>query len=137
MAKPTILYPDGMKAAIVAVRSVLSGRSEPYASGVTVSAKVPRPGTPPTPFVLIRLDGTAGTSPLAERATIRASVWHDSEEDGLALANLLRALLLAYPGDGSLHGFSRLTGPIPTEDPESGRPLTYFTVAARLRPETL
>lgn len=136
--RPTILYPDPMLAAVAIVRSLLSSREEPEASGVTVGTRVPRSGAPPLPFVLVRSDGNvSGANQAEERASIRLSIWHRSEEEGIALASLARALLLAYPGGPDVRSFGRLTGPIPSEDPETGAPLSYFTVAARLRPTTL
>lgn len=127
-----------MIAAVSVVRETVTASPEPVFDGATVSVKVPRDGTPPTPFFLVRAEGNfPGASPASERASIRVSVWHDSEDLGLDAASLLRSRLLSYSGGSGIRSFGRLTGPIPSEDPESGRPLTFFTVAARLRPINL
>ena len=138
--KPAIIFPDAMKAVVDVIRQQLTQTSLPVAQSATVGTRVPvttAAERSSLPYVLVRLDGSALNRQVDEVASIRIAIWHTTEANGLALAQIIRALLLAYPGDNSIRAINPLTGPIPTSDPESGDPLSSFTVAVRLRPSNL
>lgn len=131
--KPAVIFPDPMLAALTVLRSAHFD--------VTFGTRLPDDfapdDKPQLPYAVVRVDNVSTRYPVVEQATVRVSVWHNDDAAGLALAQRLRATLLAYPGDTDVRSFAVLTGPVPTSDPESGDPLSYFTVAARLRPTTL
>lgn len=138
--KPLVVFPDPQLAVVELLRTKLSARAETFATGATVGTVTPD-GEARTltsaPYVMVRLDATASRYPVDETATIRVSVWHSSEAKSLALGQLCRALLLSYEGGEKIRVATPLTGPIPAGDPESGDPLSTFTVAIRLRPDPL
>lgn len=133
-----ITFPDPQRATRDLLRELLADRLEPSALGATVSTKT-LPGSDdarPLPYVQVRSDGRFRDSRLNGRATMRVVVWH--RDEGLAedLAGLCEALLLAS-SSASLRGFSPVTGPIPVGDPETGLPMSFLTLTARLRPGQL
>lgn len=135
---PLVTFPDPILAALGVLRTRLPALFE--ALGVTVGTVDPGllggDFTGP-PYVMVRLDATLTRYPVTETATLRVTTWGGTEAKGLRLAQLARAVLLAHPGDLQVRSFGALTGPIPATDPDDGQPLSYFTVAARLRPTTL
>lgn len=137
---PLNSYPDPLLASVNYVRSALAGRPEPYTFWATVGTKVPD-GTvrPEAPYVLVAIDGATsrdrhGTD---ERAVVRVTVWHSTESSAYALARLVYAVCLAHPGDGTLRSFAPLAAPIPALDPETGQPISTFTLSAQMRPLSL
>ncbi|QOP65141.1 tail terminator [Arthrobacter phage Phives] len=133
MTDSTILFPDPQKATVDVLRLVLAGRPEAVAQGVTVSTKPPKGTAPNLPYVQVRSDGRFRDARLNGRASVRIIVWHTDEGYGEELAGLCEALLLAATSP-EIRGFSPLTGPMPTGDPDTGAPMSYFTLTARLRP---
>ena len=132
--RPRVIFPDAMKAALAILRA------EPLLDGVTFGTKpldVTSETAPSVPYAAVRLAATFPRYPVGETATLRVSVWAATDAEGLALAQRVRAVLLAHPGNGDVRSFGPLTGPVPTEDPDTRGPLSYFTVAARLRPQPL
>jgi hypothetical protein len=124
-----------MLSSVTLLRSALAARVEAYADGVTVGTVMPRDGD--IPFVMVRQEGQTIARRVDAEATVRVSVWHTSEARALALAGLCQALMLAHAGDGEVRLFTPVSGPFPASDPDNGNPLASFTVAARLRPNTL
>lgn len=138
--KPRIIFPDAQLAVVTLLRDELATLNQNYATGATVGTKVPDDRSIDKtflPYVLVRLDGALTNRRVDEETTIRISVWHKTEALGLALAQACRALLTSYEGGSTIRVINPLTGPVPTSDPESGDPLSSFTVAVRLRPSTL
>lgn len=133
MTDSTILFPDPQKAVVDVLKLVLMGRQELVAQGVTVSTLPPKGTAPSLPYVQVRSDGRFRDSTLNGRASVRIIVWHEDEGLGEELAGLCEALLLAATSP-EIRGFSPLTGPMPTGDPDTGAPMSYFTLTARLRP---
>lgn len=138
--KPAIIFPDAMLAVIEALKLKLDLVSNEYVTNYTIGTRVPGDKSldkSTLPYILVRLDGSTLSRVVDETATVRVAVWHISESKGLALAGVLRALLLSYEGDSKIRAIQSLTGIIPSSDPESGDPLSSFTVAVHLRPLTL
>lgn len=133
MTDTAVLFPDPQKATVDVLRLALMGRSELVAQGVTVSTKPPKGTAPKLPYVQVRSDGRFRDARLNGRASVRIIVWHEDEGLGEELAGLCEALLLAATSP-EVRGFSPLTGPMPTGDPDTGAPMSYFTLTARLRP---
>ena len=130
-----VLFPDARLATRDTLTSLLAGRTEREATGVTVSTKPVDPGGP-RPYVRVQADGSSRTSRLDGQQAIRVSIWHRDEGLGFALARLCEALLLGAHAPG-VRSFGDRTGPLPTEDPDTGEPLSYFTITARLEPTQL
>jgi hypothetical protein len=133
-----ILFPDPQLAVRDLLRSLLTGRTEPVAANAKVSTK-DLPGADENralPYVQIRSDGSFRDSRLNGRATVRVLVWHTDEGRAQALALLCEALILAARSD-DVRSVSPVSGPIPTGDPDTGLPLSFFTITARLTPRQL
>lgn len=118
------------------LRELAVGRPEREAQGLTadrISTKAVATGAT-LPWVQVADDGNFRDANLNGRATVRVVVWHSDEGLGLALARLLEALLLGRGSSDLLRGCNPLIGPRPTGDPDTGAPMSYFTITARLRP---
>jgi hypothetical protein len=136
VTRPVIVSPDAQRATRDVLRTALATR-EP---GATVSTRVPdfrSDDAPSLPYVLVRSDGRFRDARLNLRATVRVSVWHRDEGLTEDLAALCEGLLLAYEGGPAARSFQSVVGPLPAGDPETGDPLSFFTVTARLRPVQL
>lgn len=134
--KPLITFPDAQLATRDLLRALLSGRTELYVQGATVSTRVPdwkSDDAPALPYIAVHTDGNFRDARFNGRANVRLSVWHKDDGLGLQLAGLCEALLLAS-GSVAIRGFSPVTSPIPTSDPDTGDPLSFLSVTARLRP---
>ncbi|CCQ44667.1 putative uncharacterized protein [Pseudarthrobacter siccitolerans] len=130
-----VVFPDPRRAVRDLLKGLLAARSEPYALGVTVSTKAPTSSSS-LPFVQVKSDGRFRDSRLNGRATVRVLVYHRDEGLGEDLAALAEALLLESSSP-QVRGFSPISGPLPTEDPDTGAPLSFFTITARLTPANL
>lgn len=133
-----ISFPDPQLAVRDLLRTLLAARTETYATGATVSTRAPdaSDNARSLPYIQVRSDGRFRDARLNGRASVRVIVWHRDEGLGESLAGLCEALLLASTSD-RIRGASALTGPIPTGDPDTGKPMSYFTFTARLRPSQL
>lgn len=138
MTRAAIRFSDPRVAVRDLARELLAGRAESSARGAVVSTKTASPDDAKRvlPHVHVRSDGSFRDARLNGRATVRVVVWHRDEGLAQDLALLLEALLLATTSD-RVRGFSSVTGPLPTSDPDTGEPISYFTLTARLRPEQL
>lgn len=133
-----IVFPDAQLAVRDLLRTLLASRTEPYARGAVVSTKglTGDDASRRLPYIQVRSDGKFRDSRLDGRATVRVLVYHRDEGLGEALAALCEALLLSA-SSADVRGSTSVTGPIPTGDPETGLPLSFFTITARLRPRQL
>lgn len=132
-----IRFPDAQPIVRDLLKARLAGRTEPSVLGVTVSTRpVPEGDAVPRPYVRVRSFGSSRDSRLNGQSTVRVSVWHRDEGLALDLALIAEALLLEA-GSDKVRGFTSDAGPLPTEDPDTGEPLSFFTLTARLRPESL
>lgn len=135
---PPIAFPDAQLAVRDLLRALLASRTESYAQGATVSTRglTGDDASRQLPYVQVRSDGKFRDSRLDGRATVRVLVYHRDEGLGESLAALCEALLLSA-SSADVRGSSSVTGPIPTGDPETGLPLSFFTITARLQPRQL
>jgi hypothetical protein len=124
-------FPDSMLATVSVLRSSLG-------EDVEVGTRIPtdRRSSSAKPYVLVRLDGSSLNRKVREVSDLRVSVWHSSEFASLALAQTCRAILLGFSGDEQVSNFRPGSGPIPTSDPETAEPLSFFTISAHMRPTT-
>lgn len=129
MSKIFLTFPDPMLATLDVLRTLM-----PH---ITFGTLQPEDMTSsPVPYVMVRIDGSFRRM-VTRAATMRVSVWHGTEAEGLAVAEYVEARLCAFPGDAQVRCFKPLTGPFPTNDPETGSPLASLTVSALLRPKPL
>lgn len=130
MSKVAVVFPDAMLSILNILRAAF-----PEIRFGTITPEEMRDA--PVPYVMVRTDGSSTRYPIVETTTIRVSVWHATEAQGIALAQRLLAILLVHSGDEAVRSVSMLTGAFPTSDPDTGSPLSSFTIAARLRPVPL
>lgn len=131
-----VRFPDPLSATL----DVLRARVPALAAGVTFGTlrpEVKKDGGPRLPYVCLSVDTVTGQYPVVSSAVVRVAVWGTSDAKGLDLARVCHAVLRAYEGDSKVRSFGQGTDPIPTSDPDSGSPLSYFTVSARLKPSPL
>jgi hypothetical protein len=138
VSRAVIVFPDPRVAVRDLIRELLATRAEPEVVGAVVSTKTASPDDAKRtlPHVHVRSDGNFRNSRLNGRATVRIVVWHRDEGLAQRLALLIEGLLLATTSN-RVRGFGSVTGPLPTSDPDTGEPISYFTLTARLRPEQL
>lgn len=136
MARSAFAFADPMTAVLAVLRADLAADASDEAAGATLGNRTPLQGgapAPTLPYVLVRSDGARIEDRVVEVATVRVAVWHRDEFLGLALAQRCRAYLLRHVG-ATIRSVSPLSGPVPTLDPDTGAPLSYFTVSVRTRP---
>lgn len=129
-------FPDAMAEVASILRDVLTDSENDEAEGATVGTSIPWTrgnGAPELPYVLVRHDGARIQQRVVENVTIRVAVYHRTEYLGHALAQLCRRILVEHSG-GAVRGIRPLTGPFMTSDPDSGSPLSFFTISVRTRP---
>jgi hypothetical protein len=127
VSKILSVFPDPMLAVLEVLR--------PTMPTVTFGTLLPEEmATTPVPYVMVRLDGSFSRLRVEKTATVRISVWHSTESAGLSLAETIEGVLCGYPGGSKVRAVTPLTGAFPTNDPDTGSPLSSFTVAVRLRP---
>lgn len=134
--RPLTVYGDAAAALANYVRDELADRPEPYAAGVTVGTRRPTDHAPkdhPVPLVLIRQDGPGRVMNRANvAATIRAAIWHATEDDAFDLAQLVHAITSNHSGPVVRSVIDGLS-PYVDADPDTGEPLASFTVTANVR----
>jgi hypothetical protein len=134
--KPSVVFPDAILAALEVLRAQVPGHVPGAAFG-TAAPSVQRTGDLKAPYGMVALDAVFGQYPVHQSATIRVVAYGTTEAQTLALAQICRTVLLTHEGGGAARSFGELTGPIPSSDPDTGAPVAYFTVAARMRPTPL
>lgn len=135
--RPLVNFADAQLVTIELLRTLIAADATATTTDAVVGSRTPQGKAEPpraAPYIMVRLTSSSTPSIIEETDTLRVSVWAATEAKGLALAKWCRNHLLAYGGDAELRGFQPLVGPIPTDDPESGAPLSFFTITARLRP---
>lgn len=135
-----IIFPDAMLSVIEYLRPRLESNTDPLFNSISVGTRIPyqrSESNPSLPFVLVRLDGSVLNYRVDEVATIRIAIWHKSEDKAIALAQRVRAILLDFVSGEKIRTISSLGGISSASDPESETPFSVFTVAVRLRPQTI
>jgi hypothetical protein len=134
--KTLTVFDDAQAAAATVLRTALTGRSEPFATNVTVGTKVPTTRVPEEVFryVMVRKDTDVPHSSMANsRVTLRVTCWHEDDDQAHDLAMLCQGLLIVHSGT-VIRGVRPGTGPLAALDDVSGAPLSTFTVLANVRP---
>jgi hypothetical protein len=134
--KPLVVFPDPILATLELLRERVSPHY-PNVSFVSRDYDESDPDNPGRPYLVVRQDGAYGQHPVTRTAALRLVAHETSEAKAYRLASVCQAVLLAYEGGVKVRSYGDLTGPIPSKDVDSGEPLAFFTVAARLRPSTL
>lgn len=129
-----VVYPDARVAALGVLEDELANYDDAFVDGVKVGRKLPPDWTlaAATPFVQGHIDAAFAELFVVERQTVRITVWHRSEADAYALAQLCRGILLDHSGPVLRHA-RRLNGPIPATDATNNAPIAFFTVEATVR----
>lgn len=125
-------WPDPRNATLALLRAAVPGPTY----GTKDPDEFPDDAKPARPYVKVSVDAEYQTNQALTVTTVRVGVWGADDFTGYALARQLHSALLAYGGGADVRSFGPLTGPVPTQDPDTGEPLCAFTVAARLRPMT-
>lgn len=138
MTLPPITFPDPQLATRNTLREIFATSGDSAADGLTVSTRK-LPGADEgrsLPYMQVRSDGRFRDAQLDGRAIVRVVIWHRDEGLAEELAGLAEARLLAA-SNTDIRGFTSVAGPLPAGDPETGLPMSFFTVTARLRPSQL
>lgn len=137
---PVVLMPDAELVTLAYLRAKATGRAEPYLSGVTFWNRLPAAGAsfPALPYVLVRTIGGSSSGVVIDRSRVDVLVWHATDADRMALAQLLRGLLLAAAGDTAagvkVLGARDAMPPRRMPDPaDPNRQVVMFTVELFLR----
>lgn len=134
---PMVVFPDPLLVSLSVLRSGIGAVYTPPVRFGTIDPDRRPADLQGLPYVRVAMDGGQSRYPVLETANLRITVWAATEDETLRLAQLLRAVVMAYPGDQDLRSFGQPSVPLPAPDPDSGSPLAFFTVAARLRPTQL
>lgn len=122
---PVVVFADAEAWAVNYLRAQLAARPEAYASDVFVSTSVPSPRV--DRMVVVRRDGGPRLDPARELVRFGVRVWGETDEVVTDLAQLVRALLAACPGEGPIRRHTEIAGPVSIPD-ESRQPLRYLVV---------
>lgn len=118
-ASSLVLYGDARAEVIDALRPALA-----------VPVHAVKPGDA-SPVVVVTSAGVVGgVRDVTQNVTVRVQVWHATAVDAHDTAQLAAATLVGFAGHGQLQRCDPLTGPFDTADPDSGQPLSWFTVRA-------
>lgn len=130
MTRAPIRFADPRAATLATLRALRPG----VTFGTLRLDDFPENDVPALPYAMVAADGTFIRQRATATATVRVTVWAETDAAGYALADDLHADLLAWEGGPGVLGFRPQSGPLPTDDPDTGRPMTFFSVRARLRP---
>lgn len=139
MSIPIVVFPDIELTVVAYLRSVLAERIEAFVFGVKVGTIVERPRLPVA--VTVERAGGVRTLPSVDNPRVELQVWHGTDRDAHALAQLVRALLHSMPGvvdtpDGpvTVTRVVDFAGPFRSPDPQSNHPRFRFTVEVGVHP---
>jgi hypothetical protein len=113
-----IVFPDAVLWATDYLRRRLTDLGH---ADVFVGSKVPDPREPR--MAVVRRVGGVGPNPFVDGPRLQVRVFGSTDEDATELAGLVRALLLASPGDGPVRR-ARDGGLVDVEDVQPLRLLT-------------
>lgn len=128
--QPIVMFPDVEAWAVSFLRDALAEREEPYAQGVFVATNVPTERR--DRMAIVRRDGGTRRTVVTETARLGVRVFGGSEEEASDLTTLVRALLMASPGEGPVRRYAEIAGPARLIE-ESGQPLRYFSAELTVR----
>jgi len=124
-AKPAVVFTDLEAWAVTYLVAALAARAESYASGVTVSNRVPE--ALPARLVTVRDDGGPRSPTVTKTSSLGVNVWASSAADATDLARLVVALLEQSAGSGPVKGSTATSGPYRVPE-QSGTPHWYASV---------
>ncbi|MDR6868717.1 hypothetical protein J2Y69_003341 [Microbacterium resistens] len=110
--------------------------------GLDASVSMSRPdlatGVPLSrPHIRVRSGVPVRSSQVSASADVRLTVFAVDEGAAMSLAADVEAVLLAELSTDDLLGFGALSGPVPGTDTDTGRPIAFVSLSARLRPHHL
>jgi hypothetical protein len=118
---------------ITYLRASLTGRTEPYATGVYFDRRVPT--TRRDRMVIVRRDG-GFVRGLFDFPRVSLDVWAKTEQDATNLAALMVGLALGAPLDSDVVSVTHISGPNDVADP-SGQPRRQSLIEAKHRAVSL
>lgn len=121
---PVVLFDDIELWTTGRLRELFADRSEPVATGVYISNKVPNPRR--DRMVIVRRDGGPRLDAVREAPRLGINVWAKTDQDANDLARLTAALLWASPDGDPVSKVTITGGPYAVPD-ESTQPRFYFT----------
>jgi hypothetical protein len=136
IAVTVYVFPDATAAAAAVLRDVLADLV-PGVSVVTRFYDQDDPARPAYPFVVLRVDAAYGNWPRNRTVNIRAVAYDANAYKATAVSERVIAALGAYRAGPHIRNTSYLTGPLTTNDPETGEAIAASTHAARMRLQTL
>lgn len=126
------LFPDALLATLSVLRTLAPAEAT---YGTKFLEEFPDGDIPTLPYVRLDIDATDVQWPVLATVGLRVMVWDVTDAAGLARAWRLYGVLRRYGGGSEIRAFrDPATGPVPASDPDTGRPLTSFTIAALMRP---
>jgi len=130
-----LLYPDTVLTVVTYLQAALDAdTSHAYADGALVRTREPNP-FPAVPLITVRRVG-GPDSVVIDRPRIDLQVWHTDEQDATNLANLVRALMLAFPGVRSgvtVYKVTTFSGPSLIWDTDRNLPRFLLTFEVSVR----
>ena len=139
LAPAPILFPDPLMESLRIMRASTFAEAQAASYGTAAPSDLGDdfPGLPWVAFEVVDVD--TSLHPFRETAFVQLTTWAETADQALRLAQVVRAVLVAHPGDekvSSVVGRGR-RGPIPATDPDTRQPIAFATVALRLLPEVL
>lgn len=135
--KPRVKFPDPL---IVALGILRAEPQSVYTANLkfgTVDAEKRPENRQGLPYAKVSLDQSEGLYPVTSTARIRVTVWAKDQSDAFDLASICLAVLASYPGDVNVRHLGNPAGPFHAPDPETGQPMAFFSLDARLKPHTI
>lgn len=130
--QPVVMFADFEAWATDWLRAQLMIRPEAYAADVFVATEVPE--TRLDRMVILRRDGGPRLDVARELVRLGIRVWGEDDEVANDLAQLVRALLAATPGEGPVRRYTEIAGPVTIDDgtPQPQRFMTAEFIARSL-----
>lgn len=111
--------------------------SRPFLTNLTIGTVLP-PASPQGDLLIVRSGiWTEYNAPITAVNIVRIVAWSLDEDTAWDIASWFHAMLLAAPGDATVHSYRTDDPPRKGTDPDYDTPIAAFTIAARMRPQIL
>lgn len=129
-----VAFTDTRKAVLAVLRAVV-GSEATY--GTKLLEDFDEGDVPALPYCAVLAESPVVRWPVTSTSPVRFIVWDDDEESADSRAWRIFGALLDYPGGVDVRGFGERGGPVSTTDDVTERPLSTFSVSARLKPHAI